>query len=809
MKEDRFVADSSPTECSIHNPPGDCQDDQTQDRASHANMKSMLLNSLIYWLFFASGASALIYQVVWLRMLSRTTGVTMYATAIVVAAFMAGLSVGSLLASRFIDRRSDPLRIYAVLELLVAGTVLLIPHLFSASVPLFSYIYQASGENVTITAIGTGLVSLLTLLLPTALMGATLPVLTAHQARKNVLFGKSLSLLYGINTLGAVVGIGLGTFFVIGIFGELVAIYVAVAINLLVAGTAFQNSRTEPRYPPGTVRNGTTKAARTISHYSSGIRSFVLLAFAISGFTALAYEVIWTRQLILFLENSIYAFAAMLAVFLAGISLGSMSLQKLVDAFKSPLLGFGILELAIGTLSVLNLYLFSPLDNLLVTGRMGWGLLPIVATVILVFPMTFAFGMILPIAGRCYTRTDEETGSSVGRLYGFNTAGCILGSLIAGFVLIPAIGSTRTVLLLAAVNTLLGLLLVGLETERSKMRNVALVPFCLIFGLLVVGNFSQDPFMATIEKRIHAAHGSATIFLNKEGIEGTVTAFAAKDLKQLLINGIGVTFLCTETKLMAHLPMMFAKEPKDFLVICFGLGTTVKSASVYPGLKITAVELVSETFDTFKFFHPDAKNTLKNRNISLVANDGRNHLLLSPKKYDVISVDPAPPVWSARTVNLYTEEFFRLCKSRLNPDGVMCLWTPGGLGKDYLSLIKTFGLVFSNTTVWAGPNGWGLYVVGPLRYLPSDELRSRINDAFDDPKIVNDLLEYDRSCVSADQLFSLLMFDNLDVKAITENPEIDLITDDFPLTEFFLWRHYSAPGSLPANFSASGALDKR
>jgi spermidine synthase len=724
-------------------------------------------------------------------MLSRTTGVTMHATAIVVAAFMAGLSVGSLLAGRFIDRRSDPLRIYAILELLVAGTVLLIPHIFSASVPLFSYIYQASDENVPITAIGIGVVSLLTLLVPTALMGATLPVLTAHLVRRNVLFGKSLSMLYGINTLGAVLGVGLGAFFIIGIFGERAAIYVAVAINLLVAGTAFHISRTEQRHSPGTVINGPTKAVRTISQYSSGIRKFVLLAFAISGFTSLAYEVIWTRQLILFLENSIYAFAAMLAVFLAGISLGSMSIQKLVDVLKSPLICFGLLELAIGTLSVLNLYFFSPLDNFLVRDRMGWGLLPLVATVILVFPMTFAFGIILPIAGRCYTRTDEETGSSVGRLYGFNTAGCILGSLVAGFVLIPEIGSTRTVLLLAVVNTLVGLLLVGLETGRSRIRNLALVPFCLVFGLLVFENFNEDPFMATIEKRIREPHRSARIFLNKEGIEGTVTAFAAKDLKQLLINGIGVTFLCTETKLMAHLPMMFAKDPKDFLVICFGLGTTVKSASVYPGLKVTAVELVSETFDTFKFFHPDAENTLKNRNIRLVANDGRNHLLLSPKKYDVISVDPAPPVWSARTVNLYTEEFFRLCKSRLNPDGVMCLWTPGGLGKDYLSLIKTFGLVFSNTTVWAGPNGWGLYVIGTLRYLPSDELRSRINDAFDDPKIVNDLLEYDRSCVSADQLLSLLMFDNLDVKTITENPEIDLITDDFPLTEFFLWRHYS------------------
>src|SRR5208283_5235838 len=171
----------------------------------------MQINSFIYGLFFASGMSALVYQVVWLRMLSRITGVTMHATAIVVAAFMAGLAIGSFLSGRFIDRRNDPLRIYAILEFLVAVTVLLVPYSFSASIPLFSLIYQAVHENAAITALGTGMVSLLTLLVPTALMGATLPVLSSYLVRKNVGFGKSLSMLYGINTLGAVLGIGLAT----------------------------------------------------------------------------------------------------------------------------------------------------------------------------------------------------------------------------------------------------------------------------------------------------------------------------------------------------------------------------------------------------------------------------------------------------------------------------------------------------------------------------------------------------------------------------------------------------------------------
>ncbi len=749
----------------------------------------MQMNSFICGLFFASGMSALVYQVVWLRMLSRITGVTMHATAIVVAAFMAGLALGSFLSGRFIDRRNDPLRIYAALEFLVAVTVLLVPYSFSASIPLFSHIYQAVDENATITALGTGIVSLLTLLVPTAIMGATLPVLMSYLVRKNVSFGKSLSVLYGINTLGAVMGIGLATFFVIGIFGERAAIYVGVAVNLVVAAAAFQISGIEGPCPAGNVASSPTKSSKTISQYSPGIRKLVLLAFAVSGFTSIAYEVIWSRQLILFLKNSIYAFATMLAVFLAGISLGSISIHKVTDRFRFPLVYFGFLEWMVGILSVLNLFLFSPLHSHLATDQVGWGL-RFVATVILVFPITFVFGMILPIAGRCYAGTNEETGSAAGRLYGSNTVGGILGSLVAGFLIVPEIGSTKAVLLLAAMNIGVGAILVWLQTGRPKICTRALIPLCLIFGLLVFGASSNDPFLATIENKIHAVCPEAKIFLNKEGVEGTVTAFDSGNFKHLLINGIGVTALCTETKLMAHLPMMFAKEPKEFLVVCFGMGTTVKSASVYQGLNITAVELVSEAFHTFKFFHPEAENILQNNNVRLVANDGRNHLLLSGKKYDVVTVDPAPPVWSARTVNLYTEEFFRLCKSRLNRDGVMCMWFPGGLGKDIFSIIKTFGCVFPKTTVWTGPHGWGVYLIGTLRDVRSQELRRNIHDAFNHADIVNDLLEYDRSCASADQLLSLLRFDNLDVQAIRENPEIDLITDNFPLTEFFLWRHF-------------------
>ncbi len=746
---------------------------------------------LVYTLFFASGISGLMYEVVWLRMLTRITGVTIYATATVLAAFMSGLALGSFLLGRFVDRRQDSLRIYAVLEFLVACSALLVPLLFSICIPMYRYAYEMSGESMVTGAVIRGITSFLSLLIPTTIMGGTLPVLTSCLVKRDKVFGRNFSILYGLNTLGAVCGVVMSGFVTIGELGEWNTISIGVAINLLVALMAYciyMNDRKTTPAPVASEVISDQSSARS-SPYSDKGRSAVIISFSVSGFTSLAYEVLWTRQLILFLKTSIYAFSGMLAIFLMGIALGSVAMNRMVDRLKTPLTLFGVLELVVGFLSILNLYLFSPLHNALTQTLLGWfgGAL---AAFVIVFPMTFVFGMIFPVAGLCYAKNVEKTGASVGRLYGSNTVGSIFGSLLAGFVLVPVLGSTKTVIVLAWVNVALGLILLGLDAGRTKVQKMVLVPTVLAFAALTVASVGRDPFLATIEWRIYGhtkTDGSpgSEIFLNKEGLEGTVTAFSQKSIKQLWINGIGMTFLCTETKLMAHLPLMFAKDPKELLVICFGMGTTVKSAALYPDLNITAVDLVPETFACFEYFHPNDRDVLKNKNIRLVTNDGRNHLLLTSKKYDVITVDPAPPIWSAGTVNLYTREFFQLCKDSLTPDGVMCLWFPGGYPADSLAILRTFTEVFEETSVWRGPHAWGYYYIGTVKKVPWDEFKQKAENAFKQPAIVKDLVEYDESCSLPDRLYRLQI----------SKSEIDgyrhegsLITDDYPFTEFFLWR---------------------
>lgn len=541
-------------------------------------------------------------------------------------------------------------------------------------------------------------------------------------------------------------------------------------------------------------------ADRRISPYADRVRRVVLAAFLISGFTSLAYEVIWTRQLILFLKTSIYAFSGMLAVFLAGIALGSIFMRNMADKLTRPLLVFGVLELAIGFLSIGNLYLFPIFDFSLSTwaGRLG----TLAVTIAIVFPLTFIFGMIFPTAGVCYAKDKSAAGSSVGWLYSANTVGSIVGALLAGFWLIPGWGSTNAVVLLALLNVGLGLLLFWLETAspvRLKLYSLAVIPILILLIIQVEG---KDPFLSTVELKINKfkenicqATGNKCyydIFYNKEGIEGTVTAFSINHSKQLWINGIGMTLLCTETKLMTHLPIMSApKPPKEMLIICFGMGTTLKSASIYPEMNITTVELVPETYELFEYYHKNGEEILKAPNVRALVNDGRNHILLSPKKYDIITVDPAPPITSAGTVNLYAREFFQTCREHLTPEGVMCLWFPYGREDEVKSVMKTFHSVFPHTRVYVGPNNWGFYLIGNMTEIAEDDFRRNVEKAFANPAILKDLREYDRSCTTSQKLQQMLLWDHDELEEISKGGA--LITDDSPYTEFFLWRYLLNP----------------
>ena len=234
---------------------------------------------------------------------------------------------------------------------------------------------------------------------------------------------------------------------------------------------------------------------------------------------------------------------------------------------------------------------------------------------------------------------------------------------------------------------------------------------------------------------------------------------------------------------------MLLDKPQDMLVICFGIGTTLRSASIYEDVNTTVVELVPAEFECFKYFYDNAEEIQKQKNVKFVADDGRNFLLCSRDKYDIISIDPSPPIYGAGNVNLYSQEFFKLCRERLKQEGILCLWFPTGLvalKEDTYYLIKTFYSVFPDMSIWESPRGYGIYLMGRMK--DSDIDKNKIEKAFTNSKFLEDITEFDGICDTPQKLLGMKV--NMPpemMKDILQNAS--LITDDYPFTEFPLWRY--------------------
>ncbi len=741
----------------------------------------------LYALFFLSGVSGLLYEVVWLRQLTRVLGYTVYASATVLAAFMAGLALGSLVGGRFIDRSRQPLRVYGLLELgigLAAPLTLALPE---GLVPIYRAVTQVvDGSRSGLTATQV-VVALLVLLLPSTLMGATLPTLCAFGARRGADFGRLAGTLYALNTLGAVVGVVSAGFVLIGEVGETRTVMLGAALNGAAGLGALLLARREAA--AGSIRPPPDH--RVLPSLSPASGRLVLACFALSGCITLANEVVWARLLALYQGTSVYAFSAMLAVLLAGMALGSLSGARLLHRWSDPLRALALLQLALGLANLAALHLFdagAALKPDLVGGRnLSW---LVWAPFALVGPWGVLAGVTFPVAAQCYRAGSELPGRRVALLYTWNTVGSIAGALAAGFVLIPLLGAGRSGATLAAGNLLLGLVLLAAHPPGYWWASSWLVrvPSLVWCGVLVatVG----DPYYRLLERQMHQALGPVTLYRHTEEAAGTTTAFgrpmSGAGAEELWVNGHGMTGRFTATKLMAHLPIWLAEEPRDLLVICFGMGTTARSASRHEGLRVWAVELVPAVLECFGHYHADGTSLLARPNFRVAVDDGRNFLLMHSRRYDVITIDPPPPLYSAGAVNLYSREFFQLCLERLQPGGVVCLWVPPGNEGEVKMILRTFLEVFPHVSAWQGPDLGldGLFLLGSRRLLGRGD--EKIRKGYGQAAVVADLLEWSNVCDRPEKILDLYVAEGQDLRGFVSSSPV--ITDDCPYTEFPLWR---------------------
>jgi len=760
----------------------------SQNRSSRLSFDLAVRLSLIGIIFFFSGASGLIYQVVWARKLQLIFGSTVFATSAVLTTFMAGLALGSYLFGRIVDRLGRPLRLYAALECGIAIFALLSPFLLDLLKAVYILIYRTlSAEFYSLTLIRF-ILSFLVLLIPTTLMGGTLPVVSKFVVDQIEKRGRRVGLFYALNTFGAMVGTIATGFFLIRHLGVMQTIILGAVTNFVLAGllfwldlgwefsseavmTAISDLQKSVANPPVTpthdssdqdhfaTRLRTDRAgggffdwikSKDVIPSSKGFANrkifpflppIGLLAFAISGFCALGYEVLWTRMLVFFLGSTTYAFSTMLAAFLFGIAFGSLIFAWLADrnppveveatsltenshgvevlsSFTdqhSKLVFLGLIQVGIGLSSIALVPAFSQLFEITKTFQAlsGTRLWTFVSCLIVMLIPTTLMGGCFPVVTRIYATTKDSLGQDIGRIYMVNTVGSILGALLAGFVLIPLIGIRRSIGLLAMLNVGIGCLLVlAIPNQRVTIghtvrRGAAILGsvVSMVIAILTVGWSDTPLFLKSAIFKVQRPGDDLVDY--REEIDASVTTLKDDE---------GVYRLYVDTnqaadasrwdspshRVIAHLPLLLHPNPKRALVVGFGMGVTSYSMTQH-GVAVDAVEISKGVIDAARqYFTHVNHNVVQSPLFDLTLNDGRNYILMTPKKYDMISTGIIHPLVSAGSSNIYSEDFYRLCKRILTPNGIMCQWVPLHRVPElhYKMIIRTFLNVFPHTTVW-------------------------------------------------------------------------------------------------------------
>jgi spermidine synthase len=655
-------------------------------------------------------------------------GNTHYSIATVLTVFMGGLALGSFVGGKIIDREFNPLTAYAILEAGIGIYCLFIPLFIKFAFPLFQWIYLNLGDSYTQTSLVRFLVCGGLLIIPATFMGATLPVLSKLVSRDENFIGKDVGTLYSINTFGAVVGALASAFVFMRFLGVQATISVAAAANICIALLIYfifkppLKERLSYLAPPSK-EEGTSLQNRDL---------FILLSFAISGLAALVYQVAWTRILSLLLGSSVYAFSLILAVFIFGLAVGTVTTSNLLDRIRYLIKSFGITQIIIGLSSLFTIPLFGriPFVNRWVYENLGqqFQLMQganFITILGLLFIPTFFMGAQFPIVIKILATKLETVGQNVGRVYAFNTVGAIIGSFLAGFVLIPTLGIQATIFSMVFLNVLLGITLLALGSQLSFNWKIYGLPGVFIFCVFianwiapwdksVISSGSFMPYRIGDLKEAELKKNKILFF--KEGVHTTVTTeLSASGNIFLRVNGKTDASLALDMRtqlLSGYLPMLFHENPKSALVIGQGSGITLGAVEQFPVDKINLVEISPAVIEGSRFFDPFNHDALNDERLSILLEDGRNHIALSKNSYDVIVSEPSNP-WISGVGALFTVDFFDLLKKRLNPGGLACIWVHTNMSPDsFKSIIRSFTEKFPFVTMWESIAGDDYLLIG-------------------------------------------------------------------------------------------------
>jgi len=644
-----------------------------------------LSNRLFFAAIFLSGFSALIYQLIWVRLLGLVFGVSSFAVATVVAVFLLGLGLGSYFFGRWSERTANPLRLYLYVELGIAFCSLT-AYLVIEELPLYRYLYEHAYNNFDfygISLIRLAL-SILVLLPPVFLIGGTMPLIAKYFLTASTTLGSNFSRIYYLNTLGAFAGAMLTGFVFVKYFGVPATLMIAVAGNLVVALIiAAGRSASEP--VPDSTGDGAAY-------------SYMLPVLFLTGFTSLSYEMLWVRILSTYGLSTSQAFAVIVAGFLLGFSVGSYHVSRTIDRRVNLEALFSRVCMLTAASGAVVLYLFQRFDRM--SAFLAASLPPDYSAVSLVLAFVVSFipavfmGILFPLGLRIHARDVRRIGMKAGNSFFSNTAGCFAGSLLTGFVLIPFAGMWNTTLILVNLSLLIALYLMLRRRDFPRTQRASLLLVAVLANLLVFAD----------SKTFHAEVKGFDVIYYAEGLSGTVTAIENEGYRGLFVDGQNVSgtdpVLLADSKMLAHLPLLLAENPRTALTVGYGTGTTAGSMLLHE-IAVDAVEIEEKIIEAAPLFSGVNNRSYDDPSLNIVLDDARNYIGVVDGEFDVIVTDVTNLKYK-RNPYLYTRKYFQIMQDALTEEGIAAAWLPlGGLSfRDLRILIATFDSVYPHTTVW-------------------------------------------------------------------------------------------------------------
>lgn len=720
-------------------------------------------NQVIFTAILLSGFSALLYQLIWLRMLGLVFGVSSFAVATVVAVFLLGLGFGSYFFGRWADRFVNPLKTYMMVEIFIAVFSLL-SSLTIFYLPIYKGVYVFSYNHLGFygMSIVRLLLSILILFPPVFLIGGTMPLVSKYFLTSKKTLGSSFSKLYYLNTLGAFLGAILTGFLLVRTLGVFQTFLVAICSNLLVAGLVYWKSFEEKM---------STEKQELSTPYT-----YMLIVLFVTGFISLSYEILWVRILSTYSLSTSEAFALIVSGFLMGFSAGAYYISKKIDFNKNLEIYFCKICILTGISGSLVLYIFQKFQSVSSFVGESLSLNPFIVSLALSFLVSFipavCMGILFPLGMRIYTKDISQIGIKTGKIFFSNTLGCVTGSIVTGFLLIPFVGMWNTTLVLVNLSFLLAVYMFIRNRGFSKRTLATLsVTFLLLNSLA----FSE-------QKTFHKQIKGFDVIYYSEGLSGTVSAIESNNYRGLFVDGQNVSgtdmALQADSKMLAHLPLLIADDPKRSLTVGYGTGATSFSMLLHCE-EVDAVEIEEEVIKAGPLFKKVNFKSYEDDNLNIIIDDARNFIDTVTNHYDAIVTDVTNLKYK-RNPYLYTKEYFKIMKNALTDDGVAAAWLPlGGVSfNDLKTLIGTFDSVYDHTTVWyftQYPTHF-IIVTGTTETprLKLDELAEKMKKGAQDLQRIGVDNEY--------EIASMLLLGEKDVDRMVS--DIKLHTDNFPVLEY-------------------------